>query len=91
MEKLTPGQMYFIVMFEDEDLKVPLVQTLIFVENRRRDDGSEFFLFRDLSARGEESKFMVDKKDAERLLLDQDGLLTKLKKCFDGTIGRLPR
>lgn len=91
MEKLAPGQTYFVVVFNDGDLKVPLVQTLIYVKDGRRSDGSECHLFRELSAQGEESEFFVDKKDAKHLLLDQNGLLAKLKKCFDGELATGPR
>jgi hypothetical protein len=90
MEKLVPGHTYFVVMFNDEDLMVPVVQTLVFVEDGRRADGSEFFLFRELSAHGKESKFLVDKKDAKHLVLDQTGLLKKLKGCFDGKLATTP-
>jgi len=34
MEKLVAGQTYFIVVFNDEDLKVSVVQTLVYVEDR---------------------------------------------------------
>jgi len=91
MEKLVAGQTYFIVVFNDEDLKVPVVQTLVYVEDGRRGDGSEFHLFRELSAQGKESKYVVDKKDAKRMLLDQKGLLAKLKSCFDGKLATSPR
>jgi hypothetical protein len=91
MEKLVSGQTYFIVVFNDGDLKMPLVQTLIYVKDGRRGDGSECHLFRELSAHGEEAEFFVDKKDAKRLLLDQSGLLAKLKSCFDGTLSTPPR
>jgi hypothetical protein len=90
LKNLLPGQTYFIVMFHDEDLKVPLVQTLIFIKDGRRPDGSEFFLFRELTPHGGQSKFVVDKKDAKRVLLDQAGLLRKLKSCFDGKLATTP-
>jgi hypothetical protein len=72
-------------------LKVPVVQTLVYVEDGRRPDGSEFYLFRELSSHGKESKFVVDKKDAKRMLLDQNGLLAKLKSCFDRKLATPPR
>ena len=86
MERLVPGQVYFIVVFNDEDLKVPLVQTLIFVKDGQRNDGTECHLFRQLSAQDDESDFFVDKKDARDLLLDHDALLVKLRRCFEGTL-----
>jgi hypothetical protein len=91
LERFVPGQVYFTVMFHDEDLQVPVVQTLIFVEERQRDDGSAFLLFRQIPPQGEESKFIVDRKDERKLLLDRSELIDKLKDCFDGKLATPPR
>lgn len=88
--RFVSGQPYFIVMFDDENLTVPIVQTLLYVESEKRDDGSEFFLFRELLPSGEESKFFVDQEHADDLVLDQAGLLKKLKHCFDGKLATTP-
>lgn len=86
LERLVPGNSYFIVMFHDEDLRIPVVQTLIFVKMEKRANGSEFLLFRQIPPQGDESKFVVEKEHAERLLLDQRGLIEKLQKSFDGKL-----
>jgi hypothetical protein len=86
LERFIPGHPYFIVMFHDEDLKIPVVQTLIFSKVGKRDNGTEFLLFRQIPPQGEESKFIVEKEHVERLLLDQNGLMDKLQKTFDGKL-----
>lgn len=91
MDELVPGKTYFIVLFHDEDLKVPIVQTLIYDREGRRGNGIECYLFRDVSSHQQEPRFYVDKKDATHLLVDQDGLLDKLRRCFEGKLATGPR
>jgi hypothetical protein len=86
LERFKPGQVYFIVMFHDEDLKIPVVQTLIFEKIGKRKNGSEFLLFRQIPPQGAESKFIVEKEHVEQLLLDEKGLVDKLKRSFDGKL-----
>ena len=73
-------------MFHDEDLKIPVVQTLIFEKIGKRKNGSEFLLFRQIPPQGAESKFIVEKEHIDRLLLDEKGLLDKLTRSFDGKL-----
>lgn len=89
-ERFLPGHVYFIVVFSDENLMVPIVQTLVFVKRGKRDDGSRFFLFRELPPHGEESKLIVDEKQADHLVLDQAELLNKLRHSFDGKLATTP-
>lgn len=86
LERFESGQTYFIVMFHDEDLKTPVVQTLIFEKIGKRENGREFLLFRQIPPQGKESKFIVEEEHVEQLLLDKEGLLGKLKRCFDGKL-----
>jgi hypothetical protein len=74
---------YFIVMFDDE-------YTLIFLGESRRSDGTEIFLFREIRSDGTEPKFFVNKQDADHLLLDEAGLIAKLRKCFEGKLSEPP-
>ena len=83
MDDLVPGKTYFIVLFDDHDLTVPIVQTLIYEREGKRGNGVECYLFRDVSSHEKQAGFYVDKRDAEHMLLDPDGLLDKLKGCFD--------
>lgn len=87
---LTPDRAYFIVMFNDEDLCIPVVQTLIFVGESKRSDGTEIFLFREIRSDGTEPRFFVNKQDADQLLLDEAGLVAKLSKCFRGKLSDPP-
>jgi hypothetical protein len=88
--RLVRGQTYFIVMFDDENLTIPLVQTLIYRENGRRADGTSYFLFKELHVGGKQSDFFVNEADLDHLVLDRAGLLRKLKDSFDGTLSTSP-
>jgi hypothetical protein len=85
-EGLISGQTYFIVVFHDEDLTTPIIQTILFVEYGHRDDGSEFALFQELHAEGDPSKLIVDVGDAQHLVLDHAQLMDKLARCFKGDL-----
>lgn len=43
------GQTYFAVVFADENLTVPIVQTLVYIKKERGDDRRDYFLFRELT------------------------------------------
>lgn len=83
---LVRDRQYFIVMFADENLEIPIVQTLIFKKEGKRPDGSAYFLFKELHLGGTESDFLVNQEDADHLVLDQQRLLQKLRDCFDKTL-----
>lgn len=90
MAPLVHGRAYFIVMFNDDDLRIPVVQTLIYMEESKRNDGTEIFLFRELRSDGTEPKFFVNTQDVDQLLLDEAGLIEKLRKCFEGKLSEPP-
>lgn len=77
---LVPGNTYFIVMYEDEQLTIPVVQTLVFTEKGKLDDGSPCFFFLELRSGGEKSKFFVHEQNAKDLLLDLPGVIERLKE-----------
>jgi hypothetical protein len=78
-----PGDTYFIVAFSDEKLAIPVVQTLIFEKTGTRDNGTRFFLFRYIPVEGAEVPFLVEEGQTDHLVLDQDGLLERLRDCFN--------
>lgn len=84
------GNAYFIVTFGDENLTVPIVQTLIFEEQQKRTDGTAYFLFKELRAMEEDSRIFLDEEDASALVLDRKGLIARLKKCFSGQLPYTP-
>lgn len=77
---LRVGEVYFIVLCVDEDLRIPVIQTLIYTGERVRDNGEAFLSFRDLSSQDEESMFSVERQFAEDLLVDRTGLISRLKE-----------
>ena len=90
IDRFVPGQAYFIVVYNDESLSIPIIQTLIFVKRSVRDNGIKCLRFRELHAQGEETGFFVDEEHADHLVLDHVGLLKQLQASFDGRILHTP-
>jgi hypothetical protein len=78
------GEIYFIVMFSDGNLSIPVVQTLEFIETRVRSDGCRYALFRQYNSVEKESLFSVDSDKVDTLVLDKDQLMLVLARCFAG-------
>ncbi len=89
-DRLIRGQAYFIVLFDDENLTVPLIQTLIYDQYAKRSDGTGCFLFKELHVGGKQSDFFVGETDLDHLVLDRAALLRKLKDSFDGKLLTAP-
>jgi hypothetical protein len=85
-----PGQPYFIVMFDDEEMMIPIIQTVLFVEATKTDDGREGFLFQRLTPSGDPEEMFLETNDAKHLVRDRDRFMTTLRRTFDGTIGKPP-
>ncbi|RZZ88373.1 hypothetical protein [Pseudoxanthomonas winnipegensis] len=83
---LKKGGTYFIVTFEDKDLKVPIIQTLEFVSEEVGSSGTSVALFRQCGINENEKMFFVRDCDLESLLVDQKGLLAMLEKSFSGRL-----
>lgn len=81
---------YFIVTFADKALTIPIVQTLVFDSAGERTNGAKYFLFRELLSDGLEQNFIVDEDQSDDMVLDQAGLLEKLKDCFEGNLSFSP-
>jgi hypothetical protein len=84
------GEPYFIVVFDDEDMKVPLIQTVLFVKAAEADDGREGFLFQVLAPTRDPERMFLDTETALHLVRDRDRFMTTLQRTFDGTIGKPP-
>lgn len=78
-DELLPGATYFILMYADECLAIPLVQTLVYREQRIREDGSLEFIFREIRPHDHETVFSVRVDDIESLVLDQPELIYQLQ------------
>jgi len=90
-DRFITGQIYFIVMFDDENLTVPIVQTLRFVKKGERRNGSKYYLFKQLGCDAKRRDFLVDEKDAEHLVVDHPGLIRELRDCFSGRLSTSPK
>jgi hypothetical protein len=85
MRVYVKSQPYFLVKFEDRDLKVPLIETLVFEKEAAAADGSPRLLFRSLSNQ-DEPKIALLPEHAEHLVSTPSELLEKLAKSFAGTL-----
>lgn len=79
---LIDGKVCFIVMFDDVELSVPVVQTLIYESRTTLSNGTHLYIFRELKPNGEISKFSVADEHADELLLDGRDLVAKLSAAF---------
>jgi hypothetical protein len=86
ISQMTVGSPYFIVVFEDEGLTIPLVQTLVFNGIRTKDDRTRWLSFTELRPNGDEVAFKVEESHAHELLLDRAALVEKLKQSFSGKL-----
>lgn len=77
--ELAQGSTYFILLFEDEALTVPLIQTLIYVGPRKSDAGIDGHLFDYLKPDDEASGFFVEAIRLEELVTDREGLIRRLQ------------
>lgn len=80
MDNLESGDIRFILLFQDEALTIPLIQTLVFREECSREDGGRRFLFQDLGAPTSEQSFFVDEEEFDQLVLDIHGLVKKVSE-----------
>lgn len=72
--------MYYIVMFDDPVMRIPIVQTLVFVGEMVRGGGSRFLCLNEIRAGGGKSLFSVEYDQVEEMLLDGPGLVSLLEK-----------
>lgn len=66
------------MLFADDNLSIPTIQTLIFKEKRKRDNGKTRFVFMDISKGNDENLFFVEEEHFEDLVLDTSQLASKL-------------
>jgi hypothetical protein len=48
--ELRESEIYFSVMFADEDMRIPIVETLVFTGNKMGEDGAMLCCFQDLDS-----------------------------------------
>lgn len=85
MRAYVKSEPYFLVKFEDRDLTVPVIETLMFEEESNAADGSSRLLFRSLS-NPDDLRISLAPTDAEHLISTAPELLEKLTSAFRGTL-----
>jgi len=79
--KLEKNNVYFIILFSDKDMDIPVIQTLVYQEKKVAEDGSSFlYLFNEIKPHDDESMFFVQEDDIEKLVVDKKGLVEKLSQ-----------
>ncbi len=76
---LVKGKPYFILLYADEDLGIPVVQTLIF-EEKRCLGGGDVLHFTEIKPRDGDSSFVVKSEHFDELVCDLAGLIDRLSK-----------
>ena len=71
---------YFIVMYEDEELQIPSIQTLIYLGKESSESGELLYLFKVVQDSSEEEKTFVREADLEALVLSKEGLIAELSE-----------
>jgi len=82
-ERFVPGNVYFIVLYMDEALSVPVIQTLIFMEQHKRHDGRAEYRFEEIKPHDESTHFAVQEEDVDQLVVDRFGLMKRLQALDD--------
>lgn len=90
LDGLKLGEIYFIVVFDDEDLSIPIIQTLRYIGELSDDSESINVYFSLFGHSDEESTIFVRKDNVPDLVLDRTQLLRFLELGFSGELSRSP-
>lgn len=77
-QKISKGSVRFILLYEDENLTVPIIQTVIFLEERQDTSGALRYLFKEIGPRNEEHLFEVADEHFDDLVIDRVELSKRL-------------
>lgn len=78
INKIIVGGIYFELMYEDENLSIPVIKTLIFEKFAVRSGGARCLIFKEISDH-DVPKFYIDEGLVDSLLFDLDGLVAELQ------------
>ena len=76
--ELTPGKPYFVLVYADSRLTIPIIQTLVYERHDEGLDGRVKSVFREYTARGQEDAIVIDFEHVADLLLNEEQLAEKL-------------
>jgi hypothetical protein len=86
MSDFVRGQPYFLVKFLDRDLTLPIVRTLLWVENVPDSSGKAMFVFEQLLDDGTSERLAFQESVARHLVVGSEELMVRLARCFAGTL-----
>lgn len=79
--RLVKGDVRFILLFEDRELAIPIIQTMVYERSEKHNGISKRHFFRDVSSQKKEL-FFVDEEEFDDLILDIRGLYRKIGQIF---------
>jgi hypothetical protein len=88
---LQAGGIYFIVTFEDAALTIPIIRTVRFEEVRSTTDGKGLACFTQLQGTDFEILLAFDADEVADSVMDGNGLLALLTRCFAGELDKKGR
>jgi hypothetical protein len=77
-QSLAEGQPYFLVLFRDEALRIPVIMTMLFVWSGM-DEGEPAFLFQRADDDCETGRIGMSMEELGELVFDRAGLITLLQ------------
>jgi hypothetical protein len=90
-EGLQEGEVYFSVIFADEDMCIPIVETLVFIGKKTGEDGSVLCSFQDIesyrlgvkhgSPEAEGASFLFQPEKYLNFIFDYEKALDRLIYC----------
>jgi hypothetical protein len=90
-EKFRTDKPYFFVVYRDEKLTVPVINTLYFKEVANHDDGTRGYIFRKLIAfENDPEEIFIDAESAKDDVLDFNELLIELGASNAGSLATDP-
>ena len=78
-QTLKEGQPYFIVMFRDQSLLIPVILTVLFQGADTTDEGGHGFQFQRADDDGENGRITLLAEDLDELVFDRKGLIELLQ------------
>ena len=76
------GEIYFLLLFADTDLRIPIIRTLEFIGDTRRDDGTAAVLFRDLDHDAKSKQLVFAASEAKEVVVNAFELMERLRRSF---------
>lgn len=81
-----PNSIYFFVLFDDPDLRVPIIRTVRVIRKAHRDDGVSILLFEDISSINASEKLAFEESRVSEVVLNGADRSVETMLCRDPVI-----